>query len=278
MKKFALIGKDIQESLSPKLFKAAYNGKYAYDLLDGEEFGPLYQRFLDGYAGVNVTAPYKEQAFEAADVLSEGAELCQAANILFKNADGRIEADNSDFEGVTISLMSAYAINDVDVDDEDAFADYLMDRTALVVGCGGAGKAAAAAAVSLGYGKVILMNRSAGKAEELKEHFCEFFGDDLDPDDIQTAPLADFGKAFAQADAVIYTLPCPIEQIADIDKASLSKEKYILEANYKTPCLEHLKDSCTYVSGLNWILNQALVAYDIFTGAYPDEEAMRKVL
>lgn len=278
MKKFALIGKGIADSGSPRLFNAAYAGKYPYELLDGEDFEALYQRFLDAYAGVNVTIPFKEKALAKADEVSDAAELCNAANILLKQPGGRILADNSDFEGVTISLMSAYAIADVDVDDEDAFADYLAERTALIVGCGGAGKAAAAAAVSLGYGKVILMNRSMEKAEAMKEHFCEFFGDDLDPEDIQLSPLSEFGKAFAQADMVVYNLPCAIDAIRQISDKDLNKEKFILEANYKTPCLEHLKEKCTYISGLNWLYNQAVVAYEIFTGETPDEEAMKKVL
>lgn len=278
MKKFGLIGNGISESRSPQLFKAAYNGKYAYDLLDGEDFKALFARFMAEYSCVNVTAPFKLDAIQAADQASDAAQLCGAANMLVKLPGGKVLADNSDFEGVTISLMSAYAVADVDVDDEDAFADYLAGKTALIVGCGGAGKAAAAAAVSLGYGKIILMNRTMEKAEELKEHFCEFFADDLDPDDIELAPLSSLGSLFTSADLVIYNLPCPVDEIKDIKKEELSKEIFVLEANYKTPCLEELKDRCTYISGLNWIYNQAVVAYEVFTGAQPDEEAMKQAL
>lgn len=278
MKKFALIGTDIQQSGSPRLFKAAYHGKYPYELLDGAQFGPLYEKFLKEYTAVNVTAPFKEQALAAADSATDAAQLCGAANMLVKLPDGRVEADNSDFEGVAISLMSAYAVADVDVEDEDAFAEYLEDKSALIVGCGGAGKAAAAAAVSLGYGKVVLMNRSMEKAEALKEHFCEFFGDDLDPGDIEVAPLENLAGEFAAADLVIYNLPCPIDALEEVDASSLGKDKFILEANYKTPYLEKFKDKCTYISGLNWLYNQAVVAYEVFTGAQPDEEEMKKSL
>lgn len=278
MKRFALIGTGIQDSGSPRLFKAAYAGKYPYDLLDGEDFDALLRRFKEAYAAVNVTQPFKEQALAAADSVSEAAELCGAANMLIKLPNGKIEADNSDLEGVTISLMSAYAVADIDVDDEDAFADFLADKSALVVGCGGAGKAAAAAALALGYGTVVLMNRSLEKAEALRKHFLEFFEDELDPQDVRIAPLADFAKEFAQADAIIYNLPCPVDGIGKIDESCLGKDKYILEANYKTPNLEYLKDKCTYISGLNWLYNQAVVAYEGFTGAQPDEEAMKKVL
>ena len=42
MKKFGLIGHPIAHSLSPALFKAAYNGRYQYDLIEGEEFEKSY--------------------------------------------------------------------------------------------------------------------------------------------------------------------------------------------------------------------------------------------
>jgi len=273
MKKFGLIGCSIAGAGSPALFNAAYGGKYPYDLLDGEKFAPLLERFRKDYSAVNITAPFKEEALGAADEMTDAAQLCGAANILIRMPGGRIMADNSDFEGVTLSLISAYAVNDedADVDDEDAFAEYLSDKTALVVGCGGAGKAAAAAAVTLGFGKTIIMNRSVERAEQFKKHLMEYY-EDLSDDEIQTLPLDKFAEIFPQADAVIYTLPCPIEIPQET-----GCPKIVLEANYKTPCFENV-EGIHYVSGLNWLFNQAVVAYEAFTGIQPDEEAMKKVL
>ena len=68
MKKFGLIGHPIARSLSPGLFKAAYNGKYPYELIQGEDFDASYQRFMDEFAGINVTAPFKELAYAKADI------------------------------------------------------------------------------------------------------------------------------------------------------------------------------------------------------------------
>ena len=66
MKKFGLIGHPIAHSLSPALFKAAYDGKYAYDLIEGEDFETSYRRFIEEYDAINVTAPFKEAAFAKA--------------------------------------------------------------------------------------------------------------------------------------------------------------------------------------------------------------------
>lgn len=273
MKRFGLIGSGIAQSGSPALFKAAYKDKYPYDLLDGEDFAALYRQFLDGYSAVNVTSPFKEEALRAADRVSEIAELCGAANMLVRQPDGKIEADNSDFEGVTQSLMCAYAVAGVDVDDEDEFYDYLADKTALVVGCSGAGKAAAAAVLTMGFGTTVLMNRTQSRAEELKKHLMSFYEGEIADDELAVRPIEEFAQAFAEADVVVYTLP-----VAIAEELEVSKGKMILEANYKTPCLEKYADRCTYISGLNWLYNQAVTSYEVFTGEEPDEEAMKKVL
>ena len=59
MKHFALIGHPVANSRSPQLFAAAYGGKYSYVLLDGEDFAPLWEKFLTELDGINITAPYK---------------------------------------------------------------------------------------------------------------------------------------------------------------------------------------------------------------------------
>lgn len=274
VRKFGLIGKNIGASGSPALFKAAYGGKFPYDLLDGERFAPLFEKFRKEYCAVNVTAPFKKDAFDAADVKSEAAQLCSSANMLIKMPDGRILADNSDFEGVTLSILSAYAVSGVDVEDEDGFDDFLSGRTALIAGCGGAGCAAAAAAVTMGYGRTVLMNRDITKALTLKQHLCSFYGD-VTEDEMEVVPIEKFTEAFKEADTVIYTIP---EAVCDCQTLPSDKKKLVFEANYKTPCLGSGKPECNYIGGLNWLYNQAVVSYEAFTGMEPDEEAMKQQL
>ena len=69
--KFGLIGHPIAHSLSPALFKAGYNGRYPYELIETADFEEAYQRFLDDYDGFNVTAPFKELAYAKADIISD---------------------------------------------------------------------------------------------------------------------------------------------------------------------------------------------------------------
>jgi 3-dehydroquinate dehydratase/shikimate dehydrogenase len=238
MKRYGLIGHPIAGSLSPRLFEAAYGGRYAYDLLEGADFGVSWQRFLDGYHGINITAPFKQDAFRAVDVLSDNARLCGAVNLAVKTPDG-IVGHNTDVDGVVLAVREAG----------------LPVSEALVVGCGGAGRAAAVAAFRLGC-RVTLANRTPSRAAALASELgCDW----IPVDDL---PALD-------PDLVIYTVPGPMEGLPEFRNA------IILEANYRTPCLEGCGRA--YVSGLRWLLYQAVAGYGIFTGETPDTDAMFRI-
>ena len=246
--KFGLIGHPIAHSLSPALFKAGYDGKYQYELIETADFEEAYQRFVDGYDGINVTAPFKEMAYAKADILSEECKVIKATNLLIKTPEG-IKAYNSDYLGVRMWLSEVAAIK------------------ALIVGVGGAGKAAAAAAESLGM-EVIRMNRTVR--------------------DDQTRPLSEFRECFREADIVIYNIPTAIPELKDLteDDFTPGKPKYIMEANYKNPSFDEtfIKSMKTanplteYTGGRTWLLYQALTGYEIFTGEKPDLSKMSDVL
>ena len=248
MKKFGLIGHPIAHSLSPALFKAAYDGKYAYDLIVGEDFETSYRRFIEEYDAINVTAPFKEAAFAKADILSEECALTGATNLLVKTPDG-IKAYNSDFLGVRMWLSEV-------TEDQKGVK-------ILIVGLGGAGKAAAAAAESLGM-DVIRMNRTVR--------------------DSQTHPLDDFRKCFRKANIIIYNIPAAIPELKELTDSDFNedKPKLILEANYKDPSLRETMESfgskAVYTGGETWLLYQAMTGYKILTGEKPDLTKMSDVL
>lgn len=244
--KFGLIGYPIAHSLSPKLFKAGYDGKFPYELIETPDFEEAYQRFLDGYDGINVTAPFKEVAIRKADILSEECEVIGATNLMVKTPEG-VKAYNSDYLGVRLWL-SCVAQGTARV---------------LIVGLGGAGKAAAAAAESLGM-KTVLMNRT-------------LYNEDI-------RPLSGFCKEFREADIIIYNLPVAIPQLNELASEDFTpgKRKILLEANYRNPSFDSsMVDTAQkanplfrYVKGETWLLAQALTGYEIFTGEKPDLSKM----
>ena len=238
MKRFGLIGHPVAGSFSPKIFEAAYGGRYPYDLIEGSVFAASWERFLREYDGINVTAPFKEDAFRAVDALSDDARLCGAVNLAVKTPAG-IVGYNTDVAGVVLAVREAG----------------LPVSEALVVGCGGAGRAAAVAALRLGC-RVTLANRTPSRAAALAE-------------ELGCAWIPAKNLAALSPDLVIYTVPGPMDGFPEFPEA------IILEANYRTPCLEGRGKA--YISGLRWLLYQAVAGYEIFTGETPDADAMFRI-
>ena len=272
MKKFGLIGYPISHSLSPALFKAAYNGKYIYDLIEIEDFETAYQKFLDEYAVINVTAPFKENAFQKADIVSEECKAIGATNILMKMEDGKIVAGNSDHLGVSGAIA------------DNITPEMNVNKVALIVGCGGAAKAAAYATCKDGY-KTIILNRNFEKAKEFAESLKDMCGFD-----VKAEQLSELCRYFREAGVIVYTLPLHIpalDQLSDDDiKGVPAATKILLEANYKDPSfseadiasLKSINPDLHYIHGKEWLLHQAVGAYKSFTGEDPNIESMRKVL
>jgi shikimate 5-dehydrogenase len=72
---------------------------------------------------------------------------------------------------------------------------------------------------------------------------------------------------------VIYTID---HKIDNLDSLNFSKS-YIFEANYKNPNLKTL-DCINYIGGEEWLINQAIPAFKLFTGIEPNLDAINKVI
>lgn len=217
MIKFGLAGYPIADSLSPRLFDAAYHGNWPYELLESPDFETIVERFrTEDFRAINVTAPFKTLALGVSDVISEEASRCGAANILLRK-DGRIEAHNSDLTALIAMIGLA--------------------KSVLVIGGGGAGKAAISAA------------RIVGVEPSLRHH-----------DELLEGPL--------EADVVVCTLPQYAPGLEHI------RCRKLIEANYKTPCCDALPGIKEYIPGTTWLKLQALLGYELMTGEKPDVKAV----
>ncbi|MBO4341222.1 MAG: hypothetical protein J5835_07330 [Bacteroidales bacterium] len=228
---FALVGHPVEGSLSPLLFDAAYGGRYPYLLEDCPSFRMAWN-CLDIYDGVNVTAPYKEEASTECHWLSDKALRSGAVNLVL--SEGR-RGYNTDVDGVLWAL------------------DGVPSGTALVVGTGGAARAAITAVQELGC-KVSVWGRNPSKVAELEKRFG------LCP------PVK-------EPSIVIYTLPgsAPVPEGVPFEGA------VVLEANYRNPKLAGV--GCRrYIPGHRWLLGQAAAGYELFTSEAPDIAAMTAVM
>ena len=263
--RIGLIGNPIGHSRSPELFREYFASRpdilehWSYDLIELGTFDEAWNAFMRDYIAVNVTAPFKEDAFRAADVRDRSAVLCQASNLLVKKENG-VMAYNTDYEAVMEILR-------------DEFPGPASRIRVLVLGCGGAGKAAAAAAFVAGT-QVCICNRTVSRAQDFASHlgqFCRHIPDNRSerPGNVTVTGLADMIPVIMDSDVVVNALPGPgSEKILHSlpgGQPDLFADKLILEASYKSPCLDRVL--CRrYISGLVWLRLQALATYRIVLG------------
>ena len=121
---------------------------------DETEFEALVQRVRTGeIRGLNVTAPYKAQALDLADVASDVARRCGSANLLVMR-DGLLWADSTDGMGLMAALSDQAPGLDV------------SGQMVVILGAGGAARAAAAALADAGA-TVGVLNRTPERAQAL---------------------------------------------------------------------------------------------------------------
>ena len=135
--------------------------------LDG--FECVVRRFRDeGGLGMNVTLPFKEEAFALADIRTDRAELAGAVNTLSFGADGVILGDNTDGVGLIRDLRDNHGVP-------------LEGRRILMVGAGGASRGVLPALLDERPARLVVVNRSPERAIRLAARFsgapveaCEF--------------------------------------------------------------------------------------------------------
>ncbi|MBN1650325.1 MAG: hypothetical protein JW857_03285 [Bacteroidales bacterium] len=236
--KLAVVGNPVEHSKSPLIFQFLFEtlkweATYERILLQSAKEIPLL--FKKGLSGINITAPFKQEVFPFIDKLSEDATEIGSVNTVV-HKDGMLIGYNTDYLGVINAL-------------EEKVCD-LSSKYCLVLGAGGA---ASAAIFGLKQRDAVvqLYNRSQYKSKELAAKF--------DVDYIDEYHLQ---KAVENADIIVDTLPADIQLLnPDWLHAGLT----VLDASYPNSVYEQSK-TVQLIKGENWLLHQALPAFQLFTG------------
>lgn len=246
-------GRPIAHSLSPLIHNAWIEA--AGLVADYRAFGPadaagFAALVADGRAGrlrgLNVTAPFKEQALSLADEASETARACGSANLLLFGS-GRVRADSTDGEGLMAAL--AEQVPDLDV----------RGRPVVVLGAGGAARAAVVALKAAGA-EVGVLNRTRARAEALSS-------------DLGATVVA--AAALEQAALVVNALSVEPE----IDLSRLRDDVVLMDMTYRpliTPFLERGRArGLATVDGLAMLIGQARPSFRALFGRDPPDIDVR---
>lgn len=181
MDKYAVWGNPIAQSKSPQIQRifaeqTAQSMEYIAILGDEQDFeAQLKEFFAKGAKGCNITAPFKERAYQLADAYSERALTAEACNTLKKRDDGSLYADNTDGAGLVSDLQRLGWLQ--------------AHQSILILGAGGATKGVLLPLLQARQ-NILIANRTLSKAQELADKFAAYGKiQAVEPTDIPVQPF-----------------------------------------------------------------------------------------
>ena len=261
MKRACVIGWPVEHSRSPSIHRywlAQYDidGAYEKEAVEPKDLagflGSLEKR---DYAGANVTLPHKEAALRLAVVADEAARSIGAANTLWLDQAGRLCAGNTDAYGF-ITNLEAEAPNWNE-----------GRRPVMVLGAGGAARAILHGLLSEGAARIVLTNRTRGRAEDLAKEFGP---------SVIVVDWKDRERALAGVGLLVNatSLGMTGKEPLELDLAALPADAVVADIVYSPLQTELLAAARARgnrtVDGLGMLLHQAVPGFERWFGVRPE--------
>ena len=262
MRKYLVIGNPIEHSLSPKLHnywfeKNNINANYSKRKIDKDEIQGVISEIRDKRLnGINVTVPFKSDVIPFLDKLSEESRITQSVNTIYMHND-KLIGHNTDIKGFELSLG------------ETKFN--LKNKKIFILGAGGVVPSIIYALEKSGVSKIIVSNRTKGRAEDLKKNFPKIividWGDQLEFDMIINATSLGLNK----------------EDDIGLNFKDMNKEKLFYDVIYNPKETNFLRTGkslgCQVCNGKMMFIYQAYEAFKLWHKVKPEiNEDLKKFL
>jgi shikimate dehydrogenase len=238
-------------------------GEYRREAVEPQHFDSFVQSLAArGYVGANVTIPHKEAVLDFA-VPDDRAGNVGAANTLWLDADGFLQATNTDVEGF--------------LDNLDACApawDRGLDH-AVVVGAGGAARAVVYGLLTRDAGRITIVNRTEHRAKALRARFGER---------VEVAPWEALNDLLGEASLFVNTTTLGMAGQPDpgADIGRLPSHAVVADLVYvplKTPLLRAAQArGLRTADGLGMLLHQAVRGFTLWFGQKPEVTAQLRAV
>jgi shikimate dehydrogenase len=257
--KAGVMGWPVAHSLSPRLHgywlkRGGIEGSYEALAVEPRNLEKALRDLpAKGFRGVNLTVPHKEKALGIMDKLDPVAARTGAVNTVIVHADGRLEGRNTDAFGFAQNLAAA--------------GIPMKDKIAVMLGAGGAARAAAVALQDMGVRRINIVNRTPAHAETLARDL----GGEID-----LFAWNDYAAAFKDAALLVNATslglqgqpPLAIELDGLPPDAAVNDLVY---APLETKLLREARQrGHKTVDGLGMLLHQARPAFAAFFGKDPE--------
>ncbi len=180
MDQYAVVGYPISHSLSPQIHslfaeETKQDMSYRALQLEPDKFVEQIRKLQSaGYKGLNITVPFKQEAWDIADIMSPRAKDAGAVNTLILQPDGKIAGDNTDGIGLIRDLIVNHQV-------------LIEHRKILILGAGGAVRGALGPILAKKPGLLTIANRTLEKAQQLADDFYHVW-------DLQPSTYEDLGR------------------------------------------------------------------------------------
>ena len=263
--RYAVIGNPVAHSKSPQIHalfaeQAGQDMRYEAMLAPSDGFGQTVRDFIaQGGRGMNVTVPFKFDAFNIATELTERARAAQAVNTL-KFDNGAILGDNTDGTGLVRDIRENLGF-------------HLNDRRVLLMGAGGAAYGVVLPLLAAGA-NLTVANRTAAKAQQLAVAFAG-------RGNITASGYEDLrGQQF---DAVINATSSSLsDEMPPLPDGIFSADALAYDMMYgrETPFMAFAREhgAAIVADGLGMLVEQAAESFFLWRGVRPETAPVIAVL
>lgn len=265
--RYAVMGNPITHSKSPqihRMFAEQTGQSLHYDalLVPEDGFAEAVADFLyrDQGKGLNVTVPFKQQAWELADQLSERAEPAGAVNTLMLR-DSVLYGDNTDGAGLVRDLVQNHGVP-------------LENRRILMLGAGGAARGVMLPLLEQQPASLHIANRTVLRAQELVERFEEF----------GALSASGFDALQGHFDIIINATAASLGgEVPPLPEGIIDTNTLCYDMMYASEptafvryCLQH--NAAKAVDGLGMLVEQAAESFYLWRGVMPDTQPVIEAL
>jgi shikimate dehydrogenase len=271
---FGVIGHPVAHSLSPAMHNAAFAAlgldmAYVPLPVQPEDVGAAVRGLAAlGFGGASVTIPHKGAVIPHLERLDDDARLAEAVNTIVVRGDG-LHGYNTDIGGLRAAI-------------EEVHPGSLEGEPALVLGAGGAGRAAALALARMGAA-VTVVNRTAAAAERLAALLAAA---SARPAAARWLPLPELTGALVERQRVVVNATSLGMDGASKVPAALADTvtagQVVVDVVYTRGQTDFLAQArargAEVVDGLGMLVHQGAAAFELWTGRPAPLEVMRDAI